>query len=110
MRDKLCLGHLPVVEIIPVGDDGILLPESALLREELFALHRDVSFISSTGTNTESALTEDWPQNPNTALPTGAERLPTCPKEVDSSAGEILLLHIRVHVISSRCKITTQTC
>ena len=71
--DKLCLGHLPVVEIIPSGDDEVLLPESSSLREELFTLHRDVSFISSTGANTEQALAEAWPTNPNTALPTGAE-------------------------------------
>ena len=67
--DKLCLGHLAVVEIIPVADEGLMLPKSSLLREELFALHRDVSLISSTGTNTETALVEGWPQNLNTAPP-----------------------------------------
>ena len=37
--DKLFLGHLPVVEIIPSGDDELFLPKSSALREEMFTLH-----------------------------------------------------------------------
>ena len=41
--DKLCMGHLPVVEIISDESEGRLLPVSAALREELFSLHRQAS-------------------------------------------------------------------
>ena len=67
--DKLCMGHIPVVEILPSGEQQALLPQSAALREELFSLHREVTFISSSGLNTEQALAEAWSSSPNIALP-----------------------------------------
>ena len=84
------MGHLPVVEIISQGNEGRLLPVSAALKEELFSLSREASFISSTSGNSELALENDWPTNPNTTLPAGAGRWPLCPKEVDTNAGESL--------------------
>ena len=103
--DKLCLGHLPVIKIIPWTESDMMMPESAGIREELFSLHRDASFISSTGTNIELTLADDWPQNPNTALPSGAGKLPVCPKEVDSCAGKRPLIHNSwIYVVSTRCK------
>ena len=62
--DKLCMGHIPVVEILPSGDQQALLPQSAALRQELFSLHREVTFISSSGLNTEQALAEAWSSSP----------------------------------------------
>ena len=59
------MGHLPVVEIISDESEERLLPVSAALREELFALHRQATFISSTGGVIEEALEGDWPTNPN---------------------------------------------
>ena len=32
-KNKLCSGHLPVVEILSSGEDEVLLPESAALKE-----------------------------------------------------------------------------
>ena len=91
------------------GDEEQFLPVSAALREELFSLHRDASFISSTGSNIKQALADDWPTNPNTALPAGAGRLPVCPKEEDSGAGESYFGIHRVYMSRSRCKTYPDT-
>ena len=87
-KDKFCMGHVPVVEILTSGDQEARLPQSAALREELFSLHRDVGFISSSGHNTEQSLADEWPSSPNTALPNGAGRWPNCPPETSCSAGK----------------------
>ena len=88
--DNLCMGHLPVVEIIAEDSDRRLLPVSAALREELFALHRQATYIASTSGVIEDALNGDWPSNPSMALPTGAGKWPQCPQEIDSNSGETL--------------------
>ena len=91
------------------GDEEQFLPVSAALREELFSLHRDASFISSTGSNIEQSLVDDWPTNRNTALPAGAERWPVCPKEVDSGGDESYFANHKVYISSSRCKTYPNT-
>ena len=82
------MGHLPVVEMIAEESDRRLLPVSAALREELFALHRQATYIASTGGVIEDALNGDWPSSPSTAPPTGAGKWPQCPQEMDTTSGE----------------------
>ena len=103
--DKLCMRHLPVVEIISDESEGRLLPVSVALRKELFALHRQATFISTTGGMIEEALEGDLPTNPNTAPQAGAGRWPSCPKEVDTLSGEPTFLIIVPYKSSSRCSI-----
>ena len=86
--DKLCMGHLPVVDIISDENEERLLPVSAALREELFALHRQATYIASTSGVIEDALKVDWPSSPSTATPAGAGKCPPCPQEVDAKSGD----------------------
>ena len=58
--EKLCLGHLPVVEIIPSWDEELNLAESSSLTEELFTLHQNVSFFSSNRAISSTRKFEIW--------------------------------------------------
>ena len=88
------MGDLPVVEMIAEKSDTRILQVSAALREELFALHRQSTYIASTGGVIEDALNGDWPSSPNTAPPAGAGKWPSCPQEMDTTSGEMLSLII----------------
>ena len=88
------MGHLPVVEIISDENEECLLTVSAALMEELFALHRQATYIASTSGVIEDALKGDWPSSPSTAPPAGAGKWPPCPQEVDTSSGETFSLII----------------
>ena len=102
--NKLCMGHLPVVEYISEENEERLLLVSAALREELFALHRQATYIASTSKVIEDALNVDWPTSPSTAPPAGAGKWPPCPQEVDTSSGEtfsLILYLIKVATVVS---------
>ena len=72
--DKLCFGHLPILEVICSEGTDKLLPESAVIRQEVYLLHRDATVI-------KTALAGQWPSYPNTALLSGVGKWPTCPQE-----------------------------
>ena len=108
--DKLCMGHQPVVEIIPTGEtkSSFCQCQQRSGRSYSHCTEMQVSSLPP-GPTSSRRWRMTGLENPNTALPAGAGRWLVCPKEEDSGAGESYFGIHRVYMSRSRCKTYPDT-